>query len=162
LVIISPADRDLIVEGSETRRNSWIASSLSWTPIPATNTIPKSIKSTQCFTKIFCFESRFLKTTPSLYNEQLDGYGKLFSKKNSYLNSFLFLIHITMRSPDQETVQVVYESHLFENNYTLQEKTSIKTERYIIPVWALTKTTSHLKSMVTIKNLVLRDSRSLS
>jgi DNA replication and repair protein RecF len=33
LVVISPADRDLIVEGSETRRNSWIASSLSWIPI---------------------------------------------------------------------------------------------------------------------------------
>jgi DNA replication and repair protein RecF len=30
LVIISPADQDLIVEGSETR-SLWIASSLSWT-----------------------------------------------------------------------------------------------------------------------------------
>jgi DNA replication and repair protein RecF len=60
----------------------------------------------------------FENDTLAIYNEQLDGYGKhIFDKeRNSYLNLYPSLTTTTTRSPDQETVQVVYESHLFENN----------------------------------------------
>jgi DNA replication and repair protein RecF len=54
----------------------------------------------------------------------------IFEKeKNSYPNSFLFLTHHHAITGSQETVQLVYESHLFENNLlTLLQENIKKTE----------------------------------
>jgi DNA replication and repair protein RecF len=67
LVIISPADRDLIVEGSETRRkfiDSVISQldSLSATTHP----IPENPRTTQCIAQVFALNQTFETETLSI------------------------------------------------------------------------------------------------
>jgi DNA replication and repair protein RecF len=55
----------------------------------------------------------------------------LFSKKKEFIAQFiLFSIHITMPyTGSQETVQLVYESHLFENNLLTLLQENINKDR---------------------------------
>jgi DNA replication and repair protein RecF len=78
LGIISPADRDLIVEGSETRRKFMdsVISQLDSQYLQHLIQYQK-VQSTQCFTKIFRFESCF-ENDLAIYNEQLDGTVNIF------------------------------------------------------------------------------------
>jgi DNA replication and repair protein RecF len=103
--------------------------------------------------KYFALNRVFENDTLAIYNEQLEGMVHIFDKeKNSYLNLYLSLTTITAITGSQETVQVVYESHLFENNLLVLLQENINKDRvYTIPAWALTKTTSHLKSGHPIK-----------
>ena len=62
LVIISPADRDLIVEGSETRRrfiDSVISQSRFSDYLQQLIQYQKILQSAQCFTQIFCAQPYF-------------------------------------------------------------------------------------------------------
>jgi DNA replication and repair protein RecF len=117
LVIISPADQDLIVEGSETRRKFMdsVISQLDSQYLQHLIQYQKVLNQRNALLKYFAL-NRVFENTLAIYNEQLDGYGKhIFDKRNSYLNLYPSLT-TTAITGSQETVQVVYESHLFENN----------------------------------------------
>jgi DNA replication and repair protein RecF len=104
LVIISPADRDLIVEGSETRRkfmDSVISAGLT---IQHLIQYQKVLNQRNALLKYFAL-NRVLKTTPSPFiMNNLMGMVNISSiKENSYLNLYLSLTTtITTRSPDRK------------------------------------------------------------
>jgi DNA replication and repair protein RecF len=93
LVIISPADRDLIVKAVKLEGSLWIASSLSWTSIPATSIqYQKVLNQRNALLKYFALNRVFENDTLAIYNEQLDGYGKhIFDKKGIHISIYTHL-----------------------------------------------------------------------
>lgn len=121
LVIISPADRDLIVEGSETRRKfiDSVISQLDPTYLQQLIQYQKIIVQRNALLKYFALNRVFEKDTLQIYNEQLEGLGQpIFEKRKQFLSDFISIFNqyhqaITNSS---ETVQLVYESQLFEKD----------------------------------------------
>lgn len=119
LVIISPADRDLIVEGSETRRK-FMDSVISQSDTPYLQQLiqyQKAISQRNALLKYFALNHTFDNDTLSIYNEQLNVLGKaIFEKRKQFITEFIpiFNKHHQSITGNNETVQVVYESNLFE------------------------------------------------
>jgi DNA replication and repair protein RecF len=87
LVIISPADRDLIVEGSRTRRK-FMDSVISVGHYLKQLIQYQSNEPTQRFAEVFCVESCFENDTLAIYNEQLDGFARHFRKRKEFIEQF--------------------------------------------------------------------------
>ena len=121
LVIISPADRDLITEGSETRRK-FIDSVISQSDkIYLKNLINynKTLSQRNSLLKYFALNNTFDRETLSIYNEQLNTFGKyIFDARNEFLEAFIpiFKSRYEVISGGKETVNLKYESHLFDND----------------------------------------------
>jgi DNA replication and repair protein RecF len=119
LVIISPADQDLISEGSETRRK-FIDSVISQSDqLYLQNLIKyqKVLIQRNALLKYFALNHTFDNDTLTIYNEQLNKLGQfIFEKRNQFLNDFIpiFNFHHQAITGSEETVQIVYESQLFE------------------------------------------------
>jgi DNA replication and repair protein RecF len=114
LVIISPADRDLIIEGSETRRKFMdsVISQLDNAYLQQLIQYQKIISQRNALLKYFALNHVFEKDTLSIYNEQLDLLGKaIFDKFIPIFNKYHQEI-----TQSAETVQLVYQSDLFEKN----------------------------------------------
>ena len=136
LVIISPADRDLIVEGSETRRK-FIDSVIAQSDV---NYLQNLIKYQKVLTqrnallKYFALNQVFENDTLSIYNEQLHDLGKfIFEKRKQFLEDFIpiFNIHHHAITGSEETVQLVYESQLFEDNLLTLLQKNINKDRVV-------------------------------
>jgi DNA replication and repair protein RecF len=120
LVIISPSDSDLIIEGSETRRRfiDSVISQLDSTYLQQLIQYQKIISQRNALLKYFALNHVFDNDTLSIYNEQLNQLGQsIFEKRKHFLNDFIpiFNKHHQAITGSIETVQLVYESHLFEN-----------------------------------------------
>ena len=121
LVIISPADRDLIVEGSETRRKFMdsVISQLDNSYLQELIQYQKIISQRNALLKYFALNHVFENDTLSIYNEQLNNLGQLiFNKRQHFLVDFIPIFNkyhqeITNSS---ETVQLIYQSDLFEKD----------------------------------------------
>mgnify|MGYP002132291490 FL=1 len=131
LVIISPADRDLIIEGSETRRKFMdsVISQLDAIYLQQLIQYQKIISQRNALLKYFALNHVFDNDTLSIYNEQLNEFAQsIFEKRKSFIEEFIpiFNKHHQAITDSQETVQLVYESHLFENDLLtlLQENLS--------------------------------------
>jgi DNA replication and repair protein RecF len=121
LVIISPADRDLIIEGSETRRKFMdsVISQLDNAYLQQLIQYQKIISQRNALLKYFALNHVFEKDTLSIYNEQLDLLGKaIFDKRAQFLTEFIPIFNKYHQEITQsaETVQLVYQSDLFEKN----------------------------------------------
>lgn len=121
LVIISPADRDLIVEGSETRRKfiDSVISQLDPTYLQQLIQYQKIIVQRNALLKYFALNRVFEKDTLQIYNEQLDGLGQpIFEKRKQFLSDFIPIFNQYHRAITDaaETVQLVYESQLFDKD----------------------------------------------
>ncbi len=121
LVIISPADRDLIIEGSETRRKFMdsVISQLDNTYLNQLIQYQKIISQRNALLKYFALNHVFEKDTLSIYNEQLDVLGKaIFEKRKQFLEEFIPIFNQYHQeiSNSAETVQLVYQSDLFEKD----------------------------------------------
>lgn len=119
LVIISPADRDLIVEGSETRRKFMdsVISQLDSKYLLQLIQYQKIMNQRNALLKYFALNHVFEQDTLSIYNDQLQQYASyIFIKRKEFISQFLpiFNAHHHAITGSQETVQLVYESHLFE------------------------------------------------
>ncbi len=119
LVIISPADRDLIVEGSETRRKfiDSVISQLDPHYLQELIQYQKVLIQRNALLKYFALNHVFENDTLSIYNEQLNGLGqRIFEKRTSFIADFIpiFNKHHQSITGSEETVQLVYESQLFE------------------------------------------------
>lgn len=123
LVIISPADRDLIVEGSDTRRK-FMDSVISQSDTAYLNHLisyNKVLAQRNALLKYFALNHTFSKDTLEVYNEQLNDYGtKIFKKRENFLKAFIpiFKSRYEAISNGTENVDLVYTSHLFEDNLT--------------------------------------------
>jgi DNA replication and repair protein RecF len=90
----------------------------------------KTINQRNALLKYFALNHVFEKDTLQIYNEQLQGLGNtIFEKRKEFLGNFIpiFNQYHQQITDSEETVQVVYESHLFENDMlTLLEENLTK------------------------------------
>lgn len=134
LVIISPADRDLITEGSETRRKFMdsVISQLDANYLKQLIQYQKVISQRNALLKYFAVNYVFDNDTLSIYNEQLDTFGTyIFEKRKDFIEQFIpiFNAHHTAITGSQETVQLVYESHLIEQDLLSLLEENINKDR---------------------------------
>ena len=134
LVIISPADNDLIIEGSETRRKfvDSVISQLDATYLQQLIHYQKVVSQRNALLKYFALNQVFETDTLFIYNSQLDELGQhIFEKRKAFLEAFvpIFNRHYQIISDASETVQIVYESHLFTNKLSVLLKESINKDR---------------------------------
>ena len=125
LVIISPADRDLIIEGSDTRRK-FIDSVISQSDKAYLTDLIKYTKvlsQRNALLKYFALNRTFNKDSIDVYDVQLSEYGtRIFNKRAAFLKTFIpiFKSRYEAISNGKEIVELVYQSDLFEGNlYTL-------------------------------------------
>jgi DNA replication and repair protein RecF len=136
LVIISPADRDLIVEGSETRRKfiDTVISQLDSTYLNQLIQYQKTLSQRNALLKYFALNQVFETDTLSIYNQQLVELGKIiFEKRKEFLADFvpIFNKHHQTITGSAETVQLVYESQLFEKDLLQLLQESINKDRVL-------------------------------
>jgi len=121
LVIISPADRNLIIEGSDTRRK-FIDSVISQSDksyLSALISYNKVLSQRNALLKYFALNSTFNSDTLAVYNEQMTGYGnEIFKKRDEFLKIFIpiFLQRYNAISLSKETINLKYKSDLFQND----------------------------------------------
>lgn len=121
LVIISPSDSDLIIEGSETRRKfmDGVISQLDPEYLKQLIYYQKVMSQRNALLKYFAVNYVFETDTLAIYNEQLDNYARyLFEKRKEFINQFIpiFNKHHQAITGSEETVQLIYQSHLFEKD----------------------------------------------
>lgn len=121
VVMISPADNDLITEGSAVRRK-FVDGILSQTVPGYLQKIldySKILSQRNALLKYFALNRTFDKDTLEVYNEQMHVLAAdLFEKRKSFIEGFqpLFEKHYLQISGGQENAQVHYNSHLTEGN----------------------------------------------
>lgn len=121
LVIISPADNDLIVEGSETRRK-FMDSIIAQTDAAYLQQLiqyQKILNQRNALLKYFASNAVFETETLSIYNEQLDTVASvIFEKRKEFINEFtpIFNYHHKIITNAEEQVTIIYDSQLFQNN----------------------------------------------
>jgi DNA replication and repair protein RecF len=134
LVIISPADRDLIIEGSETRRK-FIDSVISQSDqnyLTDLINYQKLVAQRNALLKYFAVNNTFNKDSLDIYNEQLNSLGSvIFEKRASFLKTFIpiFKSRYKWISNNNETVNLVYKSDLFDGDLKTQLEANIKKDR---------------------------------
>jgi len=119
LVIISPADRDLITEGSDTRRK-FIDSVISQSDKVYLDDLikyNKTLAQRNSLLKYFALNNTFNFDTLEVYNSQLTDFGtKVFQKRERFLKTFIPIFRARYKaiSNGHEDVNLVYKSDLFE------------------------------------------------
>ncbi len=121
LVIISPADRDLIVEGSETRRK-FIDGVISQSDKGYLQTLieyNKVLAQRNALLKYFVANNTFSTDTLSIYNDQLHEKGSvIYNKRRLFLEAFIpiFLEQYAIISNKEEHIELRYDSKLAEHS----------------------------------------------
>lgn len=118
LVIISPADQDLIIEGSETRRKfiDSVISQLDAAYLQQLIQYQKIISQRNALLKYFALNHVFEKDTLLIYNDQLNHLGQIiFEKRKEFVGAFIpiFNRHHHAITGSEERVRLVYESSLY-------------------------------------------------
>ena len=119
LVIISPADRDLITEGSDMRRKfmDGVISQSDKKYLSNLLSYSKVISQRNALLKYFAANNTFDQDTLSVYNEQLVTYGQpIFEKRTAFLNHFepIFQEQYKAISGNTEKVSLTYQSALHD------------------------------------------------
>jgi DNA replication and repair protein RecF len=121
IVIISPSDTDLIIEGSETRRK-FIDNVISTFDASYLNTLinyQKTLQQRNALLKYFALNQVFDADNLNIYNEQLSEFGQLiFTKRKDFLEKFIpvFQELYEVISENAEKVTIEYESQLYDDN----------------------------------------------
>ncbi len=121
IVMISPADRDLIVEGSSTRRKflDSIIGQSDKVYLKALIDYQRVLTQRNSLLKQFAKQRYFDSETLNIYNEQLCALSpKIFETRKQFLEEFIpiFQERYAVISNDKENVHIHYESHLFEDD----------------------------------------------
>lgn len=121
LVIISPADRDLIIEGSETRRKfiDGVISQRDNVYLQSLIKYNRVLVQRNSLLKYFAANHTFNQDNIDIYNEQLHSLGtSIYGKRTAFLEEFfpIFLKRYQSISSGQEEVNLTYESQLQEND----------------------------------------------
>lgn len=134
LVIISPSDRDLILEGSDIRRK-FVDSVISQSDKEYLQTLLKYNKILQqrnTLLKYFAANHSFDQATISVYNEQLNGFGtSIFKKRAAFIEGFIpiFKEQYLAITGGGELVDVHYESKLFSQDLLSLLESNIEKDR---------------------------------
>jgi DNA replication and repair protein RecF len=134
LVIISPADRDLIIEGSDTRRK-FIDSVISQSNKTYLNNIisyNKVLAQRNALLKYFALNNTFNSQTLDIYNEQLQSYGNdIFKTREEFLKAFIPIFQLRYKaiSNGNEDVNLSYKSDLFDGELMTLLKTNLNKDK---------------------------------
>ncbi len=136
LVIISPSDADLIIDGSETRRKfiDSVIATLDNSYLHLLIQYQKTLTQRNALLKYFALNHTFDADNLSIYNEQLSHSGQLiFEKRKQFLADFIpiFEKHHTNISGGNEKVALKYESQLFEKELLSLLEESLQKDRII-------------------------------
>lgn len=134
LVIISPADRDLIIEGSETRRKfiDSVISQSNKTYLANLISYNKIVTQRNSLLKYFALNHTFNADTLDVYNKQLSDYGsEIFKKRQAFLKEFIpiFKLRYQAISNGNEIVDLEYQSDLFETDLNTLLKNCINKDK---------------------------------
>ncbi|MGP1993360.1 DNA replication/repair protein RecF [Zobellia laminariae] len=134
LVIISPADRDLIIEGSDTRRKfiDGVISQSDKSYLQDLIKYNKVLAQRNSLLKYFAINHTFNKDTLAVYNEQLNDYGtKIFDKRLAFLETFIpiFKEQYIAISGGREEVSLSYDSKLLNDDLLTLLERSIEKDR---------------------------------
>ena len=135
-VIISPADRNLILEGSERRRKFMDG------VVGQTNSVflqhlidyNKVLVQRNSLLKFFYLNNTFDSDTIDVYNKQLTERSQLiFEKRKEFLENFVPVFKKIYKkiSGKNENVSLKYESHLFNDSHISLLKKSLKNDRIV-------------------------------
>lgn len=136
LVIISPADRDLIVEGSDTRRKfiDSVISQSDKTYLSLLISYNKVLTQRNALLKYFALNNTFNADTIEVYNAQLNDFGsQIFDKRNAFLETFvpIFKARYEAISNGNETIDLVYKSDLHETDLLTLLNTSLNKDKAV-------------------------------
>jgi len=136
LVIISPSDNDLIVEGSETRRKflDTVISQLDANYLQQLINYQKVVAQRNALLKYFALNHTFDRDTLSIYNGQLDVMGQsIFEKRKQFLDDFvpIFSKHHQAITNSAESVSLVYDSHLHNKNLATLLDENLQRDRVL-------------------------------
>ncbi len=134
LVIISPADTDLITEGSDIRRRflDSVISQLDSDYLQMLIRYQKVISQRNALLKYFASNRIFEPETLSLYDEQLDSLGEpIYEARKNFLTNFLpiFNRYHHLITESAENVALVYQSHLTESKTSQLLRDSLAKDR---------------------------------
>ena len=121
LVIISPSDRDLITEGSDTRRKfmDGVISQGDSNYLSTLISYNKVLAQRNSLLKYFAVNSTFNQDNLDIYDAQLNAFATIiFEKRTAFLNAFTptFLNRYASISSGLETVGLTYSSQLKEKD----------------------------------------------
>ena len=122
LVIISPSDRDLIIEGSATRRKfiDGVMGQTDKSYLQDLLNYNKVVAQRNALLKYFVANQTFDPTTLEIYNEQLIQLGtQIHQKRVAFLKTFIPIVksHYKSISEREETIEIEYESDLHQLDF---------------------------------------------
>jgi len=128
LVIISPADRDLISEGSDVRRKfmDGVISQSDKGYLQCLINYNKVLSQRNALLKYFAANHTFEMATLTIYNEQLHTYGsEIYAKRSDFLKKFIpiFKTQYKAITGNTEDVDLKYDSklHLYDTASLLEK-----------------------------------------
>src|SRR6056297_546769 len=128
LVIISPADRDLISEGSDVRRKfmDGVISQSDKGYLQSLINYNKVLSQRNALLKYFAANHTFEMATLTIYNEQLHTYGsEIYAKRSDFLKKFIpiFKTQYKAITGNTEDVDLKYDSklHLYDTASLLEK-----------------------------------------
>ncbi len=136
LVIVSPADRDLIVEGSDTRRK-FIDSVISQQDQSYLKTLiayNKIIVQRNALLKYFAANRTFDATNLAVYDDQLSHYGtEIYKRRKAFVKVFIPIFNERYKTitEGKESVDLVYKSQLENASFSELSKESLEKDRVL-------------------------------
>lgn len=134
LVMVSPYDRDLINEGSETRRKylDGVISQFDRTYLDDLISYNKALAQRNALLKQFADTRTFDSSLIEIWDRQLSEYGhKIHEKRVSFLDAFtpIFQHYFEFISEGREKVVLKYQSQLFERDLVQLLAVSVEKDR---------------------------------
>lgn len=136
LVIISPADRDLIIEGSETRRKfiDSVISQQNQSYLTTLISYNKTLAQRNALLKYFAANRTFDAVNLDVYNQQLISYGeKIHEARQEFLKIFIPIFNERYQSISEgkEKVNLVYKSQLLEVEFSSLLKENLQKDKML-------------------------------
>ncbi|AUC14317.1 DNA recombination protein RecF [Tenacibaculum sp. SZ-18] len=136
LVIISPADRDLIIEGSETRRKfiDGVISQQDKLYLKTLISYNKVVSQRNALLKFFAANRTFDELNLSVYNDQLIQFGtEIHEKRKSFLKDFvpIFNQKYQIISNENEIVSLHYKSQLNDISFAQLLKNNLEKDKVL-------------------------------
>lgn len=136
LVIISPNDRDLIAEGSETRRKFMdsVISQIDNLYLKNVIQYKKVLKQRNSLLKYFAANHTFDELNLSIYNDQLVNFGnEIYAKRKQFIVDFtpIFKKRYAQISNNKELVSLAYKSNLNESDFSILLKENVLKDRLV-------------------------------
>lgn len=136
LVIISPADRDLITEGSDTRRKfiDGVLSQQNKQYLHWLLSYNKVVSQRNALLKYFAANRTFDALNLKVYDEQLIEYGtKIYEQRKEFLQEFAPIFNEKYRiiSADKENVNLRYKSQLYQTEFDELLRQSLEKDKIV-------------------------------